>query len=195
MASPPLVVDASPKGSSFGRRSGLRRAIHLNSPTDGSINRLETVSPFYVGETGKATFNNVSRHMNSRVAIVDNEVLCQTVRLAGYLDIVTCWAKLSNQLHDAMPLVLPTILLSSNRRAPKAGSNVGSFTSILKLRAVVIDGRDITALTAHGKRQRIGGASINDIRVIIGGYSKCCGCNSSQKRQQESTIRGGQHGS
>ena len=102
MASPPLVVDASPKGSSFGRRSGLRRAIHLNSPTDGSANRLETVSSFYVGETGKATFNNVSRHMNSRVAIVDNEVLCQTVRVAGHLDIVTCRAKLSNQHHDAL---------------------------------------------------------------------------------------------
>ena len=72
---------------------------------------------------------------------------------------------------------------------------MGPFTGILKLRAVVIDGRDITALTAHGKRQRIGGASINDIRVIVSGDSKCCGCHASQKRQQESAIRSGQHGS
>lgn len=102
MASPPLVVDASPKGSSFGSRSGLRRAIHLSSPTDGSVNRLETASLFRVGENGKATFSNVSRHMNSRVTIVDNEVLCQTVRLAGYLDIVTYRAKLTNEHYYAL---------------------------------------------------------------------------------------------
>lgn len=100
MASPPLVVDASPKGSSFDSRSGFRRAIHLNSPTDGSVNALALENTSHV-ETSKTTFSNVSRHMNSRVTIVDNQVLCQSVRLAGYLDIITCRTKLSNQLHDA----------------------------------------------------------------------------------------------
>lgn len=89
--------------------------------------------------------------MNSRVTIVDNQVLCQSVRLAGYLDIITCRAKLSNQLWRIV-LTQLTILRSINCRAPKAGPNVGSFTGILKLRTVVIDGRDIATLTAHGKR-------------------------------------------
>lgn len=93
MASPPPVVDTSPNGSSLGNMSGLRRAIHLSSPIDGSIR----ISEGYTHEwPARFTFCDISCHMDNGISIVDHEILCQCVRLARYLDIVTCIIALIN---------------------------------------------------------------------------------------------------
>lgn len=82
---PPAILETTPNGSSFGSRAEFRRAIYRSSPIVGSdYNEYKK----HICARTTLTCGCVCRHVDGRISVVDNIVVCQGGCFAGHLDVV-----------------------------------------------------------------------------------------------------------
>ena len=110
-------------------------------------------------------------HMDDRVAIVDHEILRESVRIAYHLDIVACFL---SESHAHGEINQRTVFGCRDLCATQSGADVAPFTLVLQLRAVEVDGGDVAAGSVDGKLERVGRVGVNRIGAIGGDDFKGC---------------------